>query len=150
MNVLDLLNRNSGAFNVVFSLLVTVATVFYAILTRRLVQETVQMREAQTEPSVVVRVEPHQIHLNLVMLIIENAGSGPAFDVRLSADPDFRTDTKQPLSALGFFKHGFRYLAPRQQIQTFLINLIGKGEEIERTDGTLRFKVTVKYRSAAG
>ena len=149
MGFLDFLNTNSGAFSVLFSLLVTAATIFYAILTRRLVQETTQMREAQTEPSVVVRIEPHEYHLNLVMLVIENAGSGAAFDVRLKADPDFRVESKTPLSSLGFFKHGFRYLAPRYKTQTYLINLIGKGDEIEKGD-TLRFDVTVSYKAASG
>lgn len=54
--MLNFLNQNSGAFLVLFSLVVTGATVFYAILTSRLVSETRKMREAQTEPNVSVNI----------------------------------------------------------------------------------------------
>lgn len=54
---LEFLNRNSGALSLVFAMVVAIATVFYAILTHRLVEETERMRLAQTEPSVSVRIE---------------------------------------------------------------------------------------------
>jgi len=56
---LDLLNRNSGAFTVLFSAVVALATVVYAILTWRLVTETKEMREVQTEPKIFVMELSH-------------------------------------------------------------------------------------------
>ncbi|MGH9203325.1 MAG: hypothetical protein ACRD2A_19020, partial [Vicinamibacterales bacterium] len=80
MDRLDFLNRNSGAFNVIFALVVAGATVVYVILTHRLVTETRRMREAQTEPVVLVRIEPSDAWINLILLIVENVGPGAAYD----------------------------------------------------------------------
>ena len=54
--VLEFLNQNSGAFTVIFSALVAIATIVYAILTGRLVSETRKMRGVQTEPKVSVTI----------------------------------------------------------------------------------------------
>jgi hypothetical protein len=78
MSPIDWLNANSGLLNLVFALVVAAATGFYALLTRRLVEETRLMREAQTLPSVAVRVEPHEEFLHAAMLVVENVGAGPA------------------------------------------------------------------------
>ena len=72
---LTFLNSNSGAFNVLFSLVVAAATVFYAVLTRRLVRETERMRAAQTDPHVSVRLEPSVEWINFILLIVENLGA---------------------------------------------------------------------------
>ncbi len=48
---LHAINNNSGAINLLFSLIAAGATVFYAVLTHRLVGETKRMREVQTEPA---------------------------------------------------------------------------------------------------
>ena len=72
---LTFLNSNSGAFNVLFSLVVAASTVFYAILTRRLVRETERMRAAQTDPHVSVRLEPSVEWINFILLIVENLGA---------------------------------------------------------------------------
>jgi hypothetical protein len=148
--LLDFLNRNSGALTALFSLVVSAATVFYAVLTRRLVSETARMREAQTEPSVAIRIEPHEAHLNIIMLVIENVGPGPAYDVSLTCEPDFIMHRAQPVSGLGFFKHGFKYLAPGQRLRTFLTSIAGKGDEISDLGGRYRFEIKVSYRSALG
>lgn len=51
---LTFLNQNSGAIQVLFSGLVTAATVVYALLTWSLVRETTRMRKAQSDAKVMV------------------------------------------------------------------------------------------------
>ncbi len=51
-DILKFLNENAGAVNILFSGLVTLATLVYAILTWKLVAETQKMRRAQTDAKV--------------------------------------------------------------------------------------------------
>ena len=51
---LKYLNDNAGALNALFSGVVALATVVYAVLTAKLVRETRNLREVQTEPRVEV------------------------------------------------------------------------------------------------
>jgi len=150
IEILKFLNTNSGALSVLFSLVVTVATVFYAVLTRRLVVETIQMRRAQTEPHVAVRVEPSDASVYTILLVVENVGAGPAYSVRLSVNPDFVIEEGQTLSRLGLFKHGIHYLAPGQQIRLFLAHVVDQMEEIEQQGGRFDFTVSAQYMTATG
>jgi cell division protein FtsL len=145
-DLINFLNANAGVVNLLFSLVVAAATVFYAFLTKRLVVETERMRQAQTEPNVSVRVEPHDDFLNVAILVIENVGAGPAYDLRLSVSPNFEVKLGSGLSEMGLFKHGMRYLAPRQRVTLVLGNMIGQTEEIEKPDGRFRISVTATYR----
>jgi hypothetical protein len=149
-SLLDWLNSNAGAFNVLFAAVVAAATVFYALLTRALVAETRRMREAQTEPQVTIRVESSEQWINFLMLIIENIGGGAAYELRLAATPDFEDVPGRPLSAFGPFKHGVRMLAPRQRISTLLVNIVGRASEIEHPEEPLAFSVRAQYRGALG
>lgn len=150
MEFLGFLNRNSGAFNVIFAMVVAIATVFYAVLTRRLVVETRRMREAQTEPLVLVRLEPSEAWINLITLIVENVGPGPAHEVRLSVTPDFEMRKGQHLSELGLFRYGIRHLAPGQRISVHLTSMVGQIEESQRPDTRFRFEITTTYSSSLG
>jgi hypothetical protein len=61
----EFLNKNSGALSVLFSAAVTVATVVYAILTWKLVRETMLLREAQTEPRIEITAQPFETAFKL-------------------------------------------------------------------------------------
>lgn len=148
--MLNFLNENVGALTVLFSLIVTVATVFYALLTWKLVVETTHMRRAQPEPHVAIRVQPSEAGINLILLVVENVGLGPAYDVRLSATPDFKTEYGGQLSELGIFRHGLTYMAPGTKIEFFLANVVGQVEEIQRVGGRFDFAIATSYGGASG
>ena len=145
---LQTLNENAGALNVVFGFVVMAATVVYAVLTAALVAETKRMRRAQTEPEVVIRLQPSETWLMLIELVVENNGMGTAYDLKLEATPDFEYGPGKRLSDLGLFKHGLRVLGPRQSIKTFLMSVVGKVDKIEDPVGPLQFAVTARYRTA--
>lgn len=145
-SLLAFLNANSGAFNVVFSLVVASTTIFYALLTRRLVKETERMRAAQTDPHVAVRLEPSSEWINLILLVVENLGNGPAYDLRLTVSPEFLMERNVKLSEVGLFKHGMPYLAPKQKVTLFLTSIVGQTAEIERPGGKYSVDVNVHYR----
>jgi hypothetical protein len=147
---LDWPNANSGAFTVLFTAVVAVATVFYVRLTRALVAETRRMRKVQTEPQVTVRVESSEKWISMAMLVIENIGGGPAFDLKLASIPDFVGIKDRPLSQFGPFKHGVRVLTPGQKISTLLVNLVDRVGELEDPAGPLSLTVKAEYRGTLG
>ncbi len=122
--VLEFLNQNESAFTVIFSALVAIATVVYAILTWKLVSETRKMREAQTEPNICVTIEPSEVWINFIDMAIQNIGLGPAYNIQFKVDPDFEYEKGKFLSELGFMKNGFKFLAPSQRFKFFLTNLL--------------------------
>lgn len=144
---LDSLNRNAGALSVVFGAVVMMSTVVYARLTAALVRETTRMRQAQSDPEVVVRLQPSEAWMSLIELVVENNGMGTAYDLKLEATTDLEYAPGKRLSELGLFKHGLRTLGPRQGMKTFLMSVAGKVDQIE-TSNALQFAVTARYRTA--
>ena len=116
---LEFLNQNSGAFAVIFSAVVAIATIVYAILTWRLVSETRKMREAQTEPKISATIQPREEWINFIDMVIQNIGLGPAYNIKFEINPDFEYIKGKFLSELGFMKNALKYLAPNQKLQFF-------------------------------
>jgi len=143
---LEFLNQNSGAFAVIFSAVVAFATIIYAILTWRLVSETRKMREAQTEPKVSVTIQPREERINLIDMVIQNIGLGPAYNIEFEVSPDFEYAKGRFLSELGFMKNGLIYLAPNQKLQFFLTSMIENFEEKTKKP----FEIRVTYKNSVG
>lgn len=144
MNILDFLNQNAGALSVIFSCLVAIATVVYAVLTWKLVSETKQMRIDQIKPNISVTVQPTERWIGLIEMIIENTGASPAYDIRFEVDPDFEYRKGRFLSELGFVKKGIPSFAPGQRLKFFLTALTD--EKKLRSS----FKIKVSYKDAIG
>ena len=70
--MLEFLNQNAGALTVMFTAVVTLSTVVYAILTAALVKETGRMRQAQTEPKIEITLRPSDEWINLIRLHLKN------------------------------------------------------------------------------
>lgn len=121
--LLKFLNNNSGAFNLLFSAVVAVATVVYAVLTARLVRETERLRAAATEPALEVTYRSNDEAMSLLDIVIKNIGSGPAYDIRF----EFTADTSspgaeallKPLRELKSFQSGLNVLLPGQEFSSF-------------------------------
>ena len=146
MGLVEFLNENSGAFAVIFSAVVAIATVVYAILTWRLVSETRKMREAQTEPKVSVTIQPREEWIKLIDMVIQNIGLGPAYNIKFEINPDFEYMKGKFLSELGFMKNGLKYLAPNQKLQFFLTSMIENFEEKTKKS----FEIRVTYQNSIG
>ncbi len=144
MGLVEFLNENSGAFAVIFSAVVAIATIVYAILTWKLVSETRKMREAQTELKVSVTIQPREEWINLIDMVIQNIGLGPAYNIKFEINPDFEYMKGKFLSELGFMKNGLKYLAPNQKLQFFLT--IENFEEKTKKP----FEIRVTYQNSIG
>ncbi len=126
-NIFDFLNDNSGSFNIIFSCVVAFSTIVYAYLTKRLVDETQRMREAQTEPRIEVFYRSHDEFINIIMIVIKNIGSGAAYDIHIDTTGLDCVDGKKIVDRLreyGAFESGIKCLMPGQEYSNLLMNAI--------------------------
>lgn len=144
--MLDFINQNSGVFLVLFSLIVTGATVFYVILTRSLVSETRKMREAQTEPDISVSISSKEESTYLKDMQIQNIGLGAAYNIKFEIEPDFEYAKGRMLSEINLIKNGLHYLAPNQKISFFIASI----PEIFMKKKKSFFEIKVKYDNKFG
>ena len=141
---MDFLDIHSGSIQVVFSFVVAISTVVYAVLTAKLVTETRRMRKAQTEPAMSVIVRPSDVWINLIELNVKNIGVGPAYDIRFEPSSDFEIRDGEHLSDVNFIKNGIRYLGPQQQLSTYLTNMTQDYQDKIATS----WEITTTYQSS--
>jgi hypothetical protein len=150
MSWIDEINKNSGFIGLVFSLVVTIATVVTAWLNARLVSETRRMREAQTEPHVQVTYKIRDEWINLLDVSIRNIGLGPAYDIsfelRAEIVGDKKNDLVGTLEKLNCFSKGLVYLGPDQEFSSFWTSLL----ESHASKLDTRVHIICRYRNATG
>ncbi|HOK88334.1 MAG TPA: hypothetical protein PK404_05825 [Fervidobacterium sp.] len=136
----------SDIISLVFSGVVAISTVVYAVLTYQLTSETRKMCEAQTEPKISLSIQPREEYIKLLDMIVENIGQGPAYRVKFEVNPDFEFVKGYFLSQLGFVKNGVAYFAPKQKIEFFLTNIAeGFNDKVN-----IEIKIKVTYSSKTG
>ena len=150
MSFIDEINKNTGLISLVFSLVVTVATVVTAWLNARLVSETRKMREAQTEPHIQVTYKVREEWINFLDVAIRNIGLGPAYDISFELRSETVSEEVNSLVAslekLNCFTKGLVYLGPDQELASFWTNLT-EGHESKLAT---RVHVVCRYRNATG
>jgi hypothetical protein len=128
----------------VFAGSVSISTVFYVIYTKRLTEETIKLRKAQTEPKISIYIQPDEESMNMINLIIQNIGYGPAVDISLVIEPEFMVMGKDKLSDQNFFKK-IVYLSPGQKIKAKIFSMFDYEKLKEKT-----YKVRGKYSNEIG
>jgi hypothetical protein len=129
------INKNSGIITLIFSGVVAVSTLIYAILTWRLVSETKKMRAVQTDPKILVEVRPKGSMLGEILtydlnLFIRNIGLGPAYDINFKILKDrLNGFAKKVLEGSNVLKH-VEYLAPNDEISIMLTFVPYNSEEL--------------------
>jgi len=126
-DVLLFLNENSGALTVIFSALVTISTVVYAVLTGVLVRETRKMREVQTEPRIEITLKPYDTAINFLRLRVRNIGNGPAKNVRFKwevvSGGRIGEGILEDLAKTNFLNTGLKYFGPNQDLNSHYTRL---------------------------
>jgi hypothetical protein len=116
------LNSNSGALTVIFTAVVTISTVAYAVLTGSLVSETKKMREVQTEPRIEIALKPLDFAINIVRLHVRNMGLGPARNVRFTSRVSSGGEGAEKLlgefNKTNFLKNGLKYFGPGHELHS--------------------------------
>jgi hypothetical protein len=116
------LNSNSGALTVLFTAVVTISTVAYAILTWGLVSETKKMREVQTEPRIEITLKSLDFAINIVRLHVRNIGLGPAKNIRfashISSGGEIAEKLLEEFNKTNFLKVGLKYFGPGHELHS--------------------------------
>jgi hypothetical protein len=133
---------------IIFSTLLT--TLIVAIGTLILASETKRMRMAQTEPEVFITFQPQEVDIKIIDLIIGNAGQGTAFNIKFKLDPDFEYEKGEYLSELSFIKKGLPFLAPNQNLKTFLMWLEDVDRAIPFDKLAKPFDIMIDYEDITG
>lgn len=148
--ILVFLKQNSEALTVIFTAVVTMSTVVYAILTGILVSETRKMREVQTEPKIHITIDSFDFAIHIIRLNIQNIGLGPASDLQF--EPSVISGGVPAKKLLGeftesnFFKTGLRHFGPGQNIYSTYSQTT---EDFEgKSSSILSFKAS--YKNATG
>ncbi len=147
---LKFLNDSAGALNLLFSAVVAIATVVYAILTSKLVRETRSLREAQTEPRVEVFYRMRDEWVSLIDVVAKNIGAGPAYNLRFEVTAvvaNEATDSLvKQLNQLKSIASGINFLGPDQEFSSYWTNMT------EQFDKKMEAQLLIKStcRSATG
>ena len=148
--LLEFLNKNSGALTVLFTAVVTIATAVYAGLTWVLVKETRMMREVQTEPKLQATVNSFDFAIHIVRLHIRNVGLGPALNVtfipKVISGGQSAKKLLEELTDVNFFNVGLKYFGPGQERVSAYTQLTNDHDG--KMASVLALEVT--YRSATG
>ena len=148
--VLDFLNKNSGALTVLFTAVVTISTVVYSILTGKLVSETTKMRQVQTEPKIEITIKPFDFAINIVRLHVRNIGLGPVINVTFNMKVISGGEIAQALidefSKANFLQIGLKYFGPAQERYSHYTQLTQQyNEKIESI-----IVIEISYQSTTG
>lgn len=133
-----------------FSIILTIFTINYAILTRELVKLSskesliIQKQfESNIKPKIIVYVQIHPKIVQYIMLKIKNIGGGVAYNIKFIAEPDFCIPNESLNNNCDLFKKGLSYMAPNQKIEYLLTNFSDeKTRDIKRES---LFSINVTY-----
>lgn len=145
-SILEFLNDNAGAITLFFTAVVAVATVFYVRLTSKFVNETIELRKAQTQPQITVSILPRNPEVWIVDMILENVGNGAAHNIKIEPSDNFEMRSNRDFNNIGFIKNGYNYFAPHQKLKFFFTNLVDNKEKKEN----VKFLINLSYNDQFG
>ena len=124
----------------IFSGLVAVSTIVYAVLTRKLVSETKLMRKSQYEPYILISLSTAEAVVGIAYLTIANIGQGVAKDVTFKVlKGDDIILSINPERRKAFFTNGIKYFPPQKEFK----NVLGDMQEIPKDE---EIKIVVSYK----
>ena len=136
---MDLLNSNSGAITAIATAVLVIITTVYVYFTYRILRAT-------NQPEITVYLRPHEIDVNVVVLWIENAGSGVARELRFTGDLFLGFESITSIKDIGFLKHGIDVLGPGQKIDHCLGVITKNLDALKQAP----FELTVTYSRSWG
>lgn len=143
--MIEFLSTYSDIITLLFTVIVGLSTLVYAILTAKLVKETKLLRKAQTDPEIFISLIHNENSISFIDLKVENIGLGPAYEIEFNVIKDFKL-LKRNLSEVGFIKNGIRYFSPKQKLQLFVASFIDDPEGLSNKE----IELEVKYKNSIG
>lgn len=137
MGIIDWLNTNDGV-------IIGIAVVVFVIFASYYVYLMWRLLKANNAPEIVVSLRLHEAHVNLVLLCIENIGTGAARDLQFTINPPSIPNLDIPFEKIGFLQNGIAYFEPGRKIEQFIVSVTNKLDDLKQTP----FEVTLTYRDA--
>lgn len=139
----------SSAITGIATVVLAIITFYYVRLTGRILEENRLMRldahKPEIEVSLCLQQGYHGPLDRLVILRIENIGSGPARDVKFITDFSLKRDHVTSLKSMGALRNGITYLGHNRTIQYILTQAHWLGELKKQTP----IEIAVTYRDSA-
>jgi len=124
LSIISSFNEQYSTFVIAFfTVILALATIALAYFTFMLFTETKKMRELQTDPKLTVYITPSTIEVIFKNLIIENIGSGPAYNVKFELSDVFTLYDKRELSEIRIIKGGIPYIPPKEKYEFLLTDI---------------------------
>lgn len=123
-------------------------TGFYAWQTRRTVKVMSEANEANNRPVVSISLKDRVESVSFLDLCITNAGNGLARNIKFKVSGDdieinaYNAQGKQPISNYSVIKNGIKALAPKETRKYWLLSLMGRIEELEKTKTYIEISYT--------
>lgn len=111
-------------------ILTAFATLALVWVTRVLATETKRLADVGRQPHVIATLEPSPWSIIHTDLIVQNAGSGTAYGIRVEFDPPLQLEKdsaaiEAPLKSISILK-------PGQALRSFLFGFEGLNERVQR------------------
>lgn len=119
---------NIETINLILSGTVAVSTVFYVILTSKLVQESRETRRFSETPFIVASIDFTETNRKVIQIKIKNIGLGYAKNVSFILIKDFEWVENKPLKERGAFKNGIQSFPPNYELN-YIIAFLDKEEK---------------------
>jgi len=144
-DIVNTVNQYEKLITLIFTFFVTMSTVVYALLTRKLTTETIKMRKAQTDPKLTVYLKHNDAGIHFLNFVVENIGTGQAYDVKMTVikEPELKKKNGNMLKELGIIQHGLKHIAPRQKIETWYMSFIGIYEQVINDS----IEISIEYKN---
>ena len=136
-----LVKQHDGLVMAIVTTILIATTMYYSWLNKCLL-ETTDM------PKVVVYIRPYKKYAEQHVLIIENLGTGPAFNIRFKeVDPSFMLQKDSELYLVGIpcIKEGIDYMSPKQDYKTFI-----DSTELTEDQRNRSYKIEIDYTNSQG
>lgn len=121
------------------NLILAFITFISAFIAFKSYQETKKMRELQSDPEVVIYFEIYQ--LNTIYLVIENIGSGSAYNISFQVSSNLENIFGSHIKDLRMLYRGIKYLGPGMKRKSFIGMSFGKVEDFLENS----FEISTSY-----
>ncbi len=120
---------SAETINIILSLILTISTVIYVVLTNRLVRESKKTRRFQESPFIVASISFNETDKKAIILKIKNIGLGYAQNVTFLIQKDYEWVQNKPLKERGAFKNGITSFPPNYELN-YIVVIINKDENV--------------------
>lgn len=113
-----------------FDFILSIATVLMVGATAWVALENKKLRDHQSEPIVSVDAQQRSGFHEIIYLVIQNIGLGPAYNIKFKLNStDFKITPEKHISDIGVIKYGLSYIPPRYELRLKLTSLYDPGFE---------------------